>query len=140
MRRQLADRAGKVDIANLPRAVVIMDDIIDGHRLAVRLDDLGFNLRAVLDLLLDGASRPLLCCPARARGPLTDHTAAARAGLRRRLLDQTPPPTEAERDPSRRPRGQSRRRVALGIIFATAALVIIPACAPSAGAPALHDS
>src|SRR5215469_3355682 len=52
VRRQLADRAGKVDIANLPGHVVVVHHIVDRHRLAVCLDDLGLDQIAVLDLLL----------------------------------------------------------------------------------------
>src|SRR5215467_448204 len=52
VRRQLADRAGKVDIANLPGHVVVVHHIVDRHRLTVCLDDLGLDQIAVLYLLL----------------------------------------------------------------------------------------
>src|SRR5258707_4140831 len=51
-RRQLADRAGKIDVADLPGRVIVVQRIVDGDPLAVGLDDMGAHQRRVRGPLL----------------------------------------------------------------------------------------
>src|SRR4029077_7846689 len=51
-RRQLPDRAGQVDVADLIADRVVVHQIADRYRLAIRFDDLRFDQGAAPDLLL----------------------------------------------------------------------------------------
>src|SRR5882757_6452444 len=58
-RRQLADRAGKIDVTNLPACVVVVQRVGDGGLVAIGLDDLGSHQRGMRDALLAENLEPL---------------------------------------------------------------------------------